>query len=76
VGGGEGDYAVENQQAISMQTNAMKGLCLLMAVLCWVMTGVSVVIAVKTATPHIYLEALFMVFGGFWVRKHGHERAG
>jgi hypothetical protein len=75
VGGGEGDYAVENQRAISMQTNAIKGLCVLMAVLCWVVAGVSVMIAVKTATPYFYLEALFMVLGGLWVLKNGHKRA-
>lgn len=58
-----------------MQTNTMKGLCVLMAVLCWVMAGVFVFMAVKTAALHFYLEALFMVLGGLWVRKQGHLSA-
>jgi len=58
-----------------MQTNAIKRLCVLMAVLCWVVAGLLVMLAFKTAARHFYLEALFMVLGGLWVRKHGHERA-
>jgi len=58
-----------------MQTNAMKGLCVLMAVLCWVVACLLVVVAVKTATLHHYVNALFMLFGGFWVREHGHQCA-
>ncbi len=57
-----------------MTSNEAKGLCKLMAVLCWVTAGLFVVVAVKTATPHYYVNALFMVFGGFWVRKNGHKR--
>ncbi|MGV3753893.1 MAG: hypothetical protein ACO1QS_00760 [Verrucomicrobiota bacterium] len=58
-----------------MQANTMKGLGVLMAVLCWVVACLLVVVAVKTATLHHYVNALFMVFGGFWVRKNGHRRA-